>query len=233
MYYVVISGDYAIGSSLSAKLYSDSEEEIIDSIEWHGDNKLYSFTPSSSTLLSTSETYFLGNTSPRYIKAVVNGSVFSDTVVIGGYVVPQSWQVSETQPLTIVGSGISYEKPISAVSGLSTQSININRINQSLRLILSTAKGEFPMLPNFGTNLHKIVLFSNMSETGLESIRQDLLSELSNQEPRAQIQNIDCSFDYDELTLKISIEYSIIDTYISGNLIYNKSAGGVVSYGSI
>lgn len=235
MAFLIISGDHEIGSILQLSYYNSSgeQEELTSNINWYGSDSFeallnwdsVSDDPSIIEILK-----FKGNQKvqllspiPAYILAIYN-DVRSDIFAINFVS-----QTLEVNTLPIVGSGISLVTPVSSVSGLSTTTDNIMRINQSYRLILSTIKGEYPMLPRFGSNLYKTAMFHSIAlQTDLENIKQDLLTDLSEQEPRATINKLDVTFDYIN-TISIKITYTIKNTNISGKLIYDYSVGGDVA----
>lgn len=223
---VIINGEHHIGANIIAENYNSFGEllPISDEIHWYGSDRLPITCDSSTELLrfmNQSRIQIL-NPIPNYIVAKI-GALESDPFLIVKSVVVPSYQES----LPTVGNGISLDNPISAVSGLSSVSTNINRINQSLKMILSTAKGEIPMLPNLGCHLYVALHQTISDETDLESIRQGLFEDIQEQEPRINVLEIEVSFDWDK-TVTIRIEYCLKNTNISGALLYNAKVGGDV-----
>ncbi|MEL5895802.1 GPW/gp25 family protein [Bacteroides sp. GD17] len=93
-------------------------------------------------------------------------------------------------------------------------------IRQSLRVILSTRKGERIMRPDFGTDLHNLV-FHNMDLTARTQLRAAIEEAILYWEPRIQLTNV--SFDMSEERdgkLYILLEYTIRQTNSRGNMVY-------------
>lgn len=222
---VIIIGDHEIGSTLTAKYYDTLGNELEfqnDDIEWFEQDSITSQKTVISRYTGMRQIQVL-KPIMTYITAEIQGNS-SQIFLINRNIVTPTFQES----LPNVGNGISLDVPVSKMSGLSSETTNIGRINQSLELILNTAKGEYPMLPNFGCNLNKVLFYTIQTESDLESIKQDLFEDLSRQEPRINIKDLQVGFDYID-TLLLIIEYTIRNTNITGNLIYNHKIGGEVN----
>lgn len=219
----IIIGDHSIGSILVAKYYDTfgNEKEFTD-IKWFGSNDVTKEFVELEQYQGKKQIQAL-KPIPIYIRIQIEDTISQNFIININEITP-----TFQNTLPTVGNGISLEIPVSTMSGLSSETNNVGRINQSLRLILNTAKGEFPMLPNFGCNLHNVIFQAIQNDSDLESIRQDLLEDLSRQEPRINIKDIQIGFDYVD-TLTIVIEYQIYNTNITGNLIYNHKIGGEVN----
>lgn len=223
----IISGEHYIGARINVQLYDNfgSPLPIESDIQWYGNNTLPFELTELTELIQyrNCATIQILNPIPTYLIAKVGTAITEPFMIIRSMVAMQ-----KQEQLPVVGNGLNLSNPISNLSGLSTSATNINRINQSLRLILSTAKGEYPMIPNFGTSLYKYQFKTIFNETDLESIRQSLYEEIQDQEPRIQVLKIEVQFDYVD-TIYISIEYCLKNTNISGSLLYNKRVGGEVN----
>lgn len=81
-------------------------------------------------------------------------------------------------------------------------------IAQSVRLILSTRRGERPFRPKFGTQLDQYV-FEGMDTTTCNLIRQEIVAALQAWEPR--IRNIQVTFDRrpEEGQLMVLVSYEV------------------------
>ncbi len=90
-------------------------------------------------------------------------------------------------------------------------------INQSIKNILFTNRGEVPFDPLFGSGLNNI-LFEKMSLVTELLIRNEINFALENHEPRIQINNIDIQADNENLQYYIDIEYIIIKLNSIGNV---------------
>jgi uncharacterized protein len=93
-------------------------------------------------------------------------------------------------------------------------------VEQSLWLILSTARGERLMLPDFGCGIHDLVFVPNV-----ESSRGDILAEVTSAlvrwEPRIDLLGVDVSAGQDEPNLLlIRIDYCIRAVNTVHNLVY-------------
>lgn len=220
---IIISGSHEIGSNIDVEYYDNfgNRIPITEDVVWYGGDTVLTITEEYPTFRNQTSVQLLSPI-PNYLQVQI-GNDISEIFMVNKVKLPEKYE-----SLPVVGNGIGLSKPISDISGLSTKSDNVNRINQSYNLILSTAKGEYPMLPNLGCNLHKITFGIIASDADLESIKQDLLTDLSTQEPRGNIRSLDIGFDYVD-TLYIQIEYTIFNTNISGNLLYNQQIGGEVN----
>ena len=93
-------------------------------------------------------------------------------------------------------------------------------IKQSIRIILSTAKGERVMRPDFGCDIHELVFAPNDAATrGMAEhyVREALLQW----EPRIDVLEVrtTASGDHDE-EIRISVDYRVRTTDSRFNLVY-------------
>jgi phage baseplate assembly protein W len=93
-------------------------------------------------------------------------------------------------------------------------------IEQSLWLILSTARGERLMLPDFGCGIHELVF-----GTGAEAVRGEILAEVTGAlvrwEPRIDLLGVDVQIASDERNLLlIRVDYRIRSVNTVHNLVY-------------
>jgi phage baseplate assembly protein W len=95
-----------------------------------------------------------------------------------------------------------------------------NDIEESIRIILSTAKGERRMRPQFGCDIHKIVFApNNATSWGLAAHYVE--EALGWWEPRIEVLEIDPHPDpLDNSRLLIDIKYRIKATNDERNLVY-------------
>ncbi len=82
-------------------------------------------------------------------------------------------------------------------------------VAQSIRLILSTRKGERPLRPAFGADLDRFA-FAGFSNTTRNLIRREVTESLLEWEPR--IADIQVTFDRrpEEGTLYVQVEYRLL-----------------------
>jgi len=94
------------------------------------------------------------------------------------------------------------------------------RIEESIYLILSTAKGDRVMLPDFGCGIHDLVFAPNNSTTVavvIQSVREALVAF----EPRVDVLDIGAESAPEEPNLLlIRINYRIRANNARGNLVY-------------
>ena len=93
-------------------------------------------------------------------------------------------------------------------------------IEESIRIILSTAKGERRMRPEFGSRIHELVFAPNNATTaGLA--RQYVQEALGWWEPRIEVTDVDTRPDPADMShLLINIKYIIKASNDERNLVY-------------
>jgi hypothetical protein len=93
-------------------------------------------------------------------------------------------------------------------------------IKQSIRIILSTAKGERVMRPDFGCGIHELVFAPNSAATQ-GSAEHHVSEALIRWEPRIEVLNVKATVSgvHDE-ELLISVDYRIAMTDSRFNLVY-------------
>lgn len=125
---------------------------------------------------------------------------------------------------SVVGTGLSLDSTISSISGASELTSELERINQSIRLILNTVAGELPMLPDLGCNLYKF-MFAPLTDETCSEIQTEISTALSAQEPRINLESVEATIN-DEIdhTINVRIEYTIKGTNVQGN--YIEQIGG-------
>src|SRR2546430_1482529 len=117
--------------------------------------------------------------------------------------------------------GVGWKFPLQVTaSGKVAQARYEQRVEESLYLILSTAKGERVMLPNFGCGIHELVFAPNNTVTRsvvVQQVRQALVAY----EPRIDVLDIDAETASGEPNLLlIRINYRIRANNALGNLVY-------------
>ena len=95
-------------------------------------------------------------------------------------------------------------------------------INQSIKNILLTNRGEVFFDPLFGSGIRQL-LFEKMDIVTEYLLEQEINYAIENYEPRIKINNIDIESNYDTLVYSVSIEYIIIklDTLGTANVSLN------------
>jgi uncharacterized protein len=93
-------------------------------------------------------------------------------------------------------------------------------IRESIRIILSTTKGERTMRPDFGCGIHDFV-FDSMSTTTIGLIESSVREALIQWEPRIELLNIRVSTEAAEVgQLLVGVDYRVRATNNEFNLVY-------------
>jgi phage baseplate assembly protein W len=117
--------------------------------------------------------------------------------------------------------GIGWKFPLRVTArGKIAQARYEQRIEESIYLILSTAKGERVMLPDFGCGIHNLVFAPNNSLT-LSIVVQNVRQALVAYEPRIDVLNVNAETTPQEPNLLlIRVDYRIRANNALGNLVY-------------
>jgi phage baseplate assembly protein W len=99
-------------------------------------------------------------------------------------------------------------------------------INQSVKNILLTKKGEVPFNPLFGSNIQQL-LFEKMDLVTETLLKNEIEIAIENFEPRVEINNITIEPDYDSLTYYVDIDYIIIKLDTLGSVSVSLSLQGI------
>ena len=119
----------------------------------------------------------------------------------------------------LVGSGWSFPIRIDGRGGIALSSYH-NEIEESIKIIVATARGERRMRPNFGCGIHDMVFAPNNSSTW--SLIAQLVEEaLGWWEPRIEVAEVEVKPDYlDTSKLLIDIKYKIKATNDERSLVF-------------
>lgn len=117
--------------------------------------------------------------------------------------------------------GVGWKFPLQVTpGGAIAQARFEQRIEESIYLILSTAKGERVMLPDFGCNIHELVFEVN-NPTNIAVITQSVRQALVAFEPRIDVLDISTETDPEvQNLLLIRINYRVRANNARGNLVY-------------
>ena len=91
----------------------------------------------------------------------------------------------------ILGSGVAFPLQVDRRGGIALASDETD-VDQAIHLILSTAKGERPMRPEFGCGVHDFV-FDTIDATTVAQMEGEVRDALDHWEPRIEV--IDVDFD--------------------------------------
>jgi phage baseplate assembly protein W len=93
-------------------------------------------------------------------------------------------------------------------------------VQEAIRIILATAKGERVMRPDFGCGIHDLV-FSVVDTATIEQIKRDVTDALRRFEPRIDIMRVAVQQTYlRDGRLDVDIDYRIRTTNQPGNLVF-------------
>jgi len=117
--------------------------------------------------------------------------------------------------------GIGWRFPLQVTpGGKIASSRHEQRIEESIYLILSTAKGERVMLPEFGCGIHDLVFAPNNSTT-LSIVTHMVREALVMFEPRIDLIDVTVEVAAEQLNLLlIRVSYRVRATNTMGNLVY-------------
>jgi phage baseplate assembly protein W len=117
--------------------------------------------------------------------------------------------------------GVGWKFPLQVTpGGTIAQAAFEQRIEESIYLILSTAKGERVMLPDFGCGIHELVFEVN-NPTTIAVVTQSVRQALVALEPRIDVLDISTETDPEvQNLLLIRINYRVRANNARGNLVY-------------
>ena len=116
------------------------------------------------------------------------------------------------------GRGASFPFGLGTKGGV-RESANLDKIQESIRIILGTQYGERVMRPNFGCNLRSLVFAPNNSATSALA-RQYVRDGLKQWEPRIDIRDVTLTNDNTGGRLLIEITYSVKGSLDPQSMIY-------------
>ena len=119
----------------------------------------------------------------------------------------------------ILGSGVAFPLQVDRRGGIALASDETD-VDQAIHLILSTAKGERPMRPEFGCGVHDFV-FDTIDAGTVARMETAIRGALDRWEPRVEV--TDVQFDLggaDTGQLLIQIDYRVRATNHMRNLVY-------------
>lgn len=114
-------------------------------------------------------------------------------------------------------TSIKHPNEFSIITGKTNLVKEIESVSQSLRLLLTTAKGELFGDPDFGSNLYSY-LYEYSGEVLYQLIRDDIVEVATSQDSRIQVSPEDITFIEDGSTLHINVAYSIKYTDLSSEV---------------
>ncbi|HXG31340.1 MAG TPA: GPW/gp25 family protein [Thermodesulfobacteriota bacterium] len=119
-----------------------------------------------------------------------------------------------------LGRGWKFPVMVDATTGRIAMSEYEKDIRESIWIILSTAKGERVMRPDFGCGIHDLV-FAPVNTTTVNLVQRGVQEALTLWEPRIELINVEVSTERaDEGRLLVSIDYRVRVTNNRFNLVY-------------
>lgn len=82
-------------------------------------------------------------------------------------------------------------------------------IEQSLKNLFRTNRGERLFQPEIGTNIRSLLFQSDADLGEIETMKESLKSLIRNFEPRISLQNLDIDFQPEKNEINISIKYTL------------------------
>jgi hypothetical protein len=127
--------------------------------------------------------------------------------------------MAATPTREILGLGWKFPLQVNPGGGIARARYE-QRVEESIYLILSTAKGERVMRPDFGCGIHDLVFAPNNSGT-LSRVVAEVRDALVRSEPRIDVLDINAESAADQPNLLlIRIDYRIRANQALGNLVY-------------
>jgi len=119
----------------------------------------------------------------------------------------------------ILGRGLHSPIEINHRGGLAVAKYE-DKVHQSITTILSTAKGERVMRPEFGCDIHSYV-FATLDTTTLTLVKSAVRGALVRWEPRIDVNDVRVTIDaVHQSRLLIAVEYTIRTTKVAANLVF-------------
>ncbi len=118
-----------------------------------------------------------------------------------------------------IGKGLAFPMHTDASGGLALVS-RAREVEEAIRMVLGTARGERPMRPEFGCGIHDYV-FAPADGTTIGRIRYEVRASIERWEPRVEVIDVQVSSDPgDQTILYIDVQYAISGTNDKRNLVF-------------
>lgn len=127
---------------------------------------------------------------------------------------------SETTAKAFLGVGWSFP-PCTASDGSTLTAKYEQDIEQAIRIIIGTDRGERVMRPDFGAGLSSFV-FGPLNQTTIRQVQTRVQESLVTWEPRIDVESVTARIDASERSkLRITVLYRIRSTNSRNNLVYD------------
>ena len=117
-----------------------------------------------------------------------------------------------------LGSGLAFPIQVNEHGGLAVTR-GEDKVKQSIMAILSTAKGERVMRPEFGCGIHQYA-FTTLDRTSLTLIQSSVREALVLWEPRITVDKVSVEPEPDRGLVRVTIDYTVRSTNATANLVY-------------
>lgn len=222
-----ITGDNKVGSTLSVVIIPSNDTDQYD-YQWYRSSI---YDGNYEKILGETDSNYLIGLNDKYLlcKIKLNNEKITTNIFCVDQLSIQNNDNSRLNDTSInVGTGMNLTNAVSNLSGVSNIVSNISRINQSIHLIFSTARGEIPMIPSLGSYIHQYI-FELTTDDNLSMLEEEAMSCLSEQEPRIEVLQVTATYDdttnqfsqdLSDHTVYIKIEYLVVGSNIMSSYIY-------------
>lgn len=123
-----------------------------------------------------------------------------------------------------LGRGLAFPVETDADGAVRT-AVGEDDIEQSIRIILGTARGERVMRPEFGCGVHERV-FASLDTATRTLVEDDVREALREWEPRIEVLSVTARDGDDPGELLVEVDYRVRSTNTERNLVYPFYLGG-------
>lgn len=130
-----------------------------------------------------------------------------------------------TNPLTgtdVHGRGAAFPLSLTPTGGIG-EAAGVDRIEQSIRIILGTQHGERVMRPDFGANLASLAFAANTPDTA-SLARHLVATALARWEPRIEVLEVD-AVKLGEAKVEVTVRYRVVGTSSARSVVVPVSLG--------
>ena len=120
---------------------------------------------------------------------------------------------------SFLGTGMKFPPQVDPGTGRFVSSSDERSVRESIYLILTTARGERWLEPNFGSQLSQYT-FMDTSPTMLSIMKDDVRMTILSQEPRISEVDVEIDTTSQEGCLLFNIDYSVAGSNSEENLVF-------------
>lgn len=123
-------------------------------------------------------------------------------------------------PPAFLGRGWGFPPQFSRLTHSTRMVAGVEDIEESLRILLSTAPGERVMLPLYGCDLHRF-LFRELTTGLISEVRDAVRTAILRWEPRIDVLAVTVTADQEERgLLRIEVAFQVRRTNIRSNMVF-------------